>query len=156
MARKWTIVIARAIINDPAQTGEKISWFRGMTENRTSVLKGTLMVLYQTPSDHLTARELSWRFIINLLWSFLVCKQLYWQLRRERFRDDANRASAKFHGKSCVGTSLQMPGAGEIHISHSDRTFNVSSVLWITLNGRMSKKEGANNWLKKFAMNNIV
>lgn len=116
MGRKWTIVIARAIINDPMQTGEKILWLRGMTENRTSVLKGTLMVLYQTPADHLTARELSWRFIINLPWSLLVCKQLYWQLRREipwrvqNFTENLTLTRVRW---------LQMPDAGEIRISHS-------------------------------------
>lgn len=62
MTRKWTMVIPCTIINDSTQTGEKISRFRGMKENRIPVLEGTLMVLYQTPAGHLTAQKLSYEF----------------------------------------------------------------------------------------------
>lgn len=55
MTRKWTMVIPCTIINDSTQTGEKISRFRELKENRIPVLEGTLMVLYQTPVGHLTA-----------------------------------------------------------------------------------------------------
>lgn len=92
-----------AIINDLARAnrGENFMIPGEMKENPDTGSGGNvLMVLYQTPTDHLTPPEHSRHFIINLPWSFLVCKQLYWQLRGERFHDGANRANCKISRKT--------------------------------------------------------